>query len=144
MRVYQLEHGYWQGERDPSGFRIGFYTSMEKALSVRAMYLSLPGFIDHPEGFQIKHHIINCNSAKSAWVVDLGFDEFFDEFIQVGVFASKEAADEYVEYYTSLSGDDVKQGFFHFGEYKLDKSSWNSDFATVPCGEGQLDLVTPH
>ena len=131
MRVYQLEHKYWQGERDPSGFRIGFYTSMEKVLSVRAKYMSLPGFIDHPEGFNIKHHIINSNSAKSVWVVDLGFDEFFDENIQVGIFESKEAADKYVEYYTSLSGEDIKQGFFNFDEYQLDKSFWHEGFVTV-------------
>ena len=131
MRVYQLDHEYWQGERDPSGFRLGFYTSMRKALSVRDRYMSLPGFIDHPEGFNIKHHIVNSRSTKSVWVVDLGFDEFYDEYIQVGVFASKETADQYVEYYALLSGEDVKQGFFHFDEYELDKSFWEGGFATV-------------
>lgn len=131
MRVYQLDHEYWQGESDPSVFRIGFYTSMDKILSVRAKYMTLPGFIDHPEGFNIKHHIINSKSAKSIWVVDLVFDEFFDEYIQVGIFECKEAADKYVEYYTLLSGEDVKQGFFSIDEYELDKSFWCEGFETV-------------
>ena len=128
--VYQLEHEYWKGDYDPSGFRLGYYASLEEAEKVREKYLMLPGFVDHPEGFRIKKHIVNIESCSKIWAVDLIFDEYMEDYIAVGIFESKEVAEEYIEYYKLLRGDEVNEGKFFVEDYELGKSEWPEGFVT--------------
>jgi hypothetical protein len=131
MFIYQLEHEYWKCNFEPSGFRIGYYKDLEEAEKVREHYLTLPGFIDHPEGFRITNHIINADDCTNVWVADLIFDEYMEDYIALGIFESKEKAEEYVEYYKNIRGIDVLEGQFFIEEYKLDKSAWQEGFETI-------------
>ena len=130
MFVYQLEHEYWKNDCDLSGFRLGYYTSLEEAEQAREQYLTLPGFIDHPEGFKVTKHIVNVKSCSKIWTVDLIFDEYMEDYMAVGIFESKEAAEKYIEFYKLLRGDDVNKGEFFIEEHELGKSEWKEGFVT--------------
>jgi len=130
MLIYQLEHEYWKADYDPSGFRLGYYASLEEAKEAREQYLSLPGFIDHPEGFRITKHIVHAESCSKIWSVDLVFDEYMDDFIAVGVFEDRGVAEKYIEQYRLLRGDEVEQGRFLVEEHDLGQGAWEEGFIT--------------
>jgi len=125
-----LEHHYWKGNYDPSVFSLGFYASIEEAKKAIEECLLLPGFIEHPEGFNILKHIINAENCLKIWVVDLVFDKYAEDFIHIGIFESKKMAEKYIENYKLMRGDDVKQGEFLIQEQEIGEREWKEGFFT--------------
>jgi len=130
MILFQLDHQYWQINRDPEVKRLGYFSSLEKLYDTREMYLLLPGFCDHQEGFTIKRHIIDGLSNDGIFVLDFILDEFSDEYCELGIFQSIEAVLKRIEHFKSENGQDFQSGRFEYEEYKLDKMEWCEGFFT--------------
>jgi hypothetical protein len=133
--IYQLKHEYWK-DKEPSGFRIGYYTTIEEVEEVREHYITLPGFKDHPEGFQLSKHIVNSENCTSIWTADLMFEMDSDDYsmidyVELGVFESKETAEKFVQFYKDFCGKEVNKGYFCVEQHKLGKSNWQDGFVTM-------------
>lgn len=133
MVIYQLTHGYWKDDYEPAVFQIGYYTSRVKAERIRRQYQSLPGFSDHPEGFQIQPYILRGDYYESIWAVNLIFEKGYNECIPLGVFENREIAEKYLEFYRILKGEDVARGQFMIEEHRLNQSDWVEGFCTLYC-----------
>ncbi len=130
--VYILYHNRWIDEYYYDTKMIGIYSSKKKVQKIINKYLTLPGFSDYPNGFNLKFCQIRSKRIKNNTVYLLTGARFVDDdelSNYFGVYTNR-LLPMLISLKNMLDKKSISQKYY-IDKYRLDENHWEEGFVIL-------------